>query len=65
MFVNEVAKSAEVSADAVRYYSRIGLLSPTRNPENSYREYTHQDVSRVRFIRKAKWLGFTLKDITN
>ena len=63
MFVNEVAKSAQVSADAVRYYSRIGLLSPTRIPENNYREYAHQDVSRVRFIRKAKWLGFTLKDI--
>jgi DNA-binding transcriptional MerR regulator len=63
MIANEVAKSAGVSADVVRYYSRIGLLNPTRNPDNSYREYTPQDVIRVNFIRKAKWLGFTLKDV--
>ena len=63
MIANEVAKSAGVSADVVRYYSRIGLLNPTRNPDNGYRIYTPQDVNRVRFIRKAKWLGFTLKDI--
>ena len=63
MIANEVAKTAGVSANVVRYYSRIGLLNPTRNPDNGYREYTPQDVIRVRFIRKAKWLGFTLKDV--
>ena len=63
MIANEVAKSAGVSANVVRYYSRIGLLCPTRNPDNGYRIYTPLDVNRVRFIRKAKWLGFTLKDI--
>lgn len=63
MIANEVAKSAGVSANVVRYYSRIGLLNPTRNPDNGYREYTPQDVVRVNFIKKAKWLGFTLKDV--
>ena len=63
MIANEVAKSAGVSANVVRYYSRIGLLNPTRNPDNGYREFTPQDAIRVRFIRKAKWLGFTLKDV--
>ena len=63
MIVSEVAKSAGVSANVVRYYSRIGLLNPGRNPDNGYREYTPQDVVRVSFIRKAKWLGFTLKDV--
>ena len=63
MIANEIAKSAGVSANVVRYYSRIGLLNPTRNPDNGYREYTPQDAIRVRFIRKAKWLGFTLKDV--
>ena len=63
MIANEVAKSAGVSANVVRYYSRIGLLNPTRNPDNRYREYTLQDAIRIRFIRKAKWLGFTLKDV--
>lgn len=63
MIANEVAKSAGVSANVVRYYSRIGLLNPSRNPDNGYREYTPQDVIRVSFIKKAKWLGFTLKDV--
>ena len=63
MIANEVAKLADVSANVVRYYSRIGLLNPSRNPDNGYREYTPKDVIRVSFIRKAKWLGFTLKDV--
>jgi len=63
MIASEVAKSAGVSADVVRYYSRIGLINPSRNPDNGYRIYTPQDANRVRFIRKAKWLGFTLKDV--
>ena len=63
MIAHEIAELAGVSANVVRYYSKIGLLSPARNPDNGYREYTPQDVTRVRFIRKAKWLGFTLKDV--
>jgi len=63
MIANELAKSAEVNTSVVRYYSRVGLLSPMRNPDNGYREYTANDADRVRFIRKAKWLGFTLKDV--
>lgn len=63
MIAHEVAKSAGVSADVVRYYSRIGLLNPIRNPDNGYRKYTPQDVIRVNCIKKAKWLGFTLKDV--
>lgn len=63
MITHEIAELAGVSANVVRYYSKIGLLSPIRNPNNGYREYTPQDVNRVRFIRKAKWLGFTLKDV--
>jgi MerR family Zn(II)-responsive transcriptional regulator of zntA len=63
MIANELAKSAGVNASVVRYYSRIGLLTPTRNPDNGYREYSNKDADRVRFIRKAKWLGFTLKDV--
>ncbi|MBT8439534.1 MAG: MerR family transcriptional regulator, partial [Gammaproteobacteria bacterium] len=63
MIASEVAKLAGVSAEVVRYYSKIGLLDPARNPDNGYRIYQLQDINRVRFIRKAKWLGFTLKDV--
>ena len=63
MIASELAKTARVNASVVRYYSRIGLLNPERNPDNGYRDYTPNDADRVRFIRKAKWLGFTLKDV--
>lgn len=63
MQVNELAKHAGVPAHVVRYYTQIGLLRPDRDPKNSYREYAASDVYRIRFIRRAKWLGFTLRDI--
>lgn len=63
MIAGELAKNAGVNAIVIRYYSRIGLLRPERNPDNGYRLYTANDINRVQFIRKAKWLGFTLKDV--
>lgn len=63
MRVNELAKQTGVEAHVVRYYTQIGLLRPTRDPKNRYREFAASDVYRVRFIRRAKWLGFTLKDV--
>jgi DNA-binding transcriptional MerR regulator len=58
-----LAKKSGNTPHAVRYYSRIGLLSPTRNPENGYRQYKPSDVSWLRFIRQAKELGYTLHEI--
>lgn len=63
MHVNELAKQSGVPAHVVRYYTQIGLLTPTREPKNRYRDYTMSDVYRVKFIRRAKWLGFTLRDV--
>ena len=63
MQVNDIAKRAGVPAHVVRYYTKLKLLSPTRNPNNQYREYTVSDVQRVKFIRRAKYLGFTLADV--
>ena len=64
MTVNEVAKKAEVAPDTVRYYARLGLLKPERNPDNGYKLFNKNDISRLRFIRQAQTLGFTLKEIT-
>ncbi len=63
LIVNELAKRAKVSPDTVRHYVQIGLLTPTRNPDNGYKLFTLDDVNRLRFIRQAKALGFTLKEI--
>lgn len=63
MHVKALARQSGVPAHVVRYYTQIGLLVPTRDPKNRYRDYTRSDVYRVRFIRRAKWLGFTLHDV--
>lgn len=63
MKVTEVAAKTGVSPYAVRYYTRIGLLTPARQSGNRYRRFTDADVKRLAFIRKAQQLGFTLKEI--
>ena len=65
MQVNELAKQAGVEPHIVRFYTQTGLLHPGREPKNRYRNYADSDVHRLRFIRRARWLGFTLQDIKN
>lgn len=64
MVVNELARKVGVQPHVVRYYARIGLLKPARNPQNDYQLFNNQDVERLRFIRKAQRVGLTLNDIT-
>lgn len=62
--VNEIAKKAGVSSELVRYYSRLGLLTPSVNSDNRYRQFTEMDLSRLKFILRAKGLGFKLSEIS-
>lgn len=64
MKVSELARAADVSADTVRFYTRAGLLHPQRDPDNGYQHYAAADLQRLRFARKARQLGFTLKEVT-
>ena len=59
-----LAKRAEVPLFTVRYYTRIGLLKPSRQPSNGYKIYQPSDATRLRFIVAAKELGFTLAEIS-
>ena len=59
------AKTAGIKVDTVRYYESEGLLSKAARTASGYRLYTELDVERLRFIRQAKALGFTLKDIAD
>lgn len=63
MTVTALARSSEVAPHVVRYYARIGLLSPARDSNNGYKLFAEGDVARLRFIRKAKLLGYTLGEI--
>ncbi len=63
MTVSKLADEAGISADTVRYYERIGLLSePDRSP-SGYRLYEEDAVDRVRFIKRAQRLGLRLEEI--
>lgn len=63
MKVNELAREAGATPDVVRYYTRIGLLTPQRDPANGYKRFSPRDARRLRFIRRAKSLGFSLSEI--
>lgn len=63
MTVHEIVRQTGVTPNAVRYYTRIGLLLPQRNSSNGYRMFSVADIKRLRFILRAKHLGFTLTEI--
>ena len=62
--IGQLAKRAGVGVETIRFYEREGLIAePERRPSSRYRQYPPRVVGRVRFIRRAKELGFTLKEI--
>ncbi len=61
--VGQVAQQAGVKIETVRYYERQGLIPPPPRRESGYRQYPEETVARVRFVRKAQGLGFTLREI--
>ncbi len=67
--IGELARRAKVGVETIRYYERRGLLDkPQRSPavhHSGYRCYTEGAVERLRFIRRAKRLGFTLEQIVD
>jgi len=62
--IGRLADQAGVNIETVRYYQRIGLLSEPPKPTQGYRVYPADTVSRLRFIKRAQGLGFTLREIT-
>jgi MerR family mercuric resistance operon transcriptional regulator len=65
MTIAGAAHAAGVNIETIRYYHRRGLLPEPPTPATGYRTYTDGDVRRVRFIKHAKQLGFSLADITS
>ncbi len=61
--IGEVARRAQVGIDTVRYYERNRLLPVPVRRASGYRQYTHADVRRLHFIRRAKDIGFSLNEI--
>ncbi len=61
--IGQLAKRGGVGIDTVRYYERNGLLAPRTRLASGYRRYSELELARLRFIRRAQALGFTLKEI--
>src|SRR5882757_2016678 len=61
--IGQLAKRGGVGIDTVRYYERNGLLAPRSRLASGYRRYGDIELARLRFIRRAQALGFTLKEI--
>ncbi|CBV43736.1 MerR family transcriptional regulator [Halomonas elongata] len=63
MKVIDLARRAGVTAETVRHYTREGLLAPERDPDNGYQRYDSTDLERLRFIQRARTLGFSVAEI--
>ena len=59
----ELAKQAGVNVETLRVYERKGILPQPPRRASGYREYPPDAVDRIRFIKRAQELGFTLKEI--
>ncbi|NMF97302.1 MerR family DNA-binding protein [Aromatoleum toluolicum] len=63
--IGALAKSAGVGVETVRYYQRRGLLSPNGAHKGAFRVYGNDELARLRFIRRAQSLGFSLDEVAD
>ncbi len=63
MKISEAAARSGVSVKMIRYYESIGLVSRAARGANSYRDFDERDVHDLRFIRRARGLGFSMEEI--
>ncbi len=63
MTIGALAAASEVSIQTIRYYERRGILLPVARAPSGYRQYDSDAVNRLRFIRQAQELGFSLDEI--
>ena len=65
MTIGELAVQTGVNVQTVRYYERRGIVVAARRSRSGYRVYGEDDVKRIRFIKQAQQLGFSLNEISD
>jgi len=63
--IGKLAKELNINIETIRFYEKKGLISQPLKPESGYRLYSSAIAAKLRFIAKAKALGFTLKEIAS
>lgn len=64
MNIGQASKTSGVSTKMIRYYDEIGLVRPTSRTDSNYREYDEREINELRFIKRARTLGFSVAEIT-
>jgi Cu(I)-responsive transcriptional regulator len=62
MTIGEASEASGISAKMIRYYEEIGLIAPAGRTVSNYRVYDGDSVNRLRFVRRARSLGFSLEE---
>ena len=65
MNIGQASKASGVSTKMIRYYDEIGLVQPASRTDSNYREYEEREINELRFIKRARSLGFSMEEITH
>ena len=63
MTIGQAAQRSGVPPKTIRYYESVGLIKPAARGENKYRNYSDREIEILRFINRARGLGFSLKEV--